>query len=723
MAKTYTAPKGIDIVRVLKKYLKNWFLFAVAIIIALLYARDSNKYIEPIYSLNTSLLIENKSNKSVLEERGAISENPLYLGQKLIENQIAYLKSYGFIKTIVKKMDIMVSYYKRDKFYWKDIYTETPFLIEFDPELVQIRHKLLIIEFSNDSTFLLSSEEYIPFTNKRKYRIGELIVGQDFNFRVKLKHDKTVQDIENKTYAFKINDINSLTGEYRGKTNVFIQKNTSILVIGTSGSNKQKEKDYLNMVTKVFLETNLDKKNEILTNTITFINSQLLSIGAELDTAEQRLEDFRKNHKFMELRSKAAALLRKLDSQSKSKSNLLLDLKYYEYLLDYLLTHDQFEDIVMPSTVGLSLPLFSDLVLKLSTVSLEKEDLIANSSRENPYIVTLEEEISNTKTALKENMRSIIATTNIKIADMEDRIMFTNDEFLRLPSIEREFLEIQRKYKVFNTLYDFLLKRKSEVEIQRAANLSDHEVFDRAGDTGISIISKSPKSTYINALVYAILIPSIFLFLLVFLNDRVMGEDDIRSISDLPIIGSVTKSSNKELAVPNSYFAENLRLIRIKLNILVPKGEQVILITSSTMEEGKSFISQNLAKIYSMTGKRTLFLGFDLRRPTSYHEWKIDGDVGFSDFMTNNTDLSKSIQKTDNDNLDILISGPILPNPDEIIDSQKTGEMFSYLRSNYQYIIVDSPAHQLINSLLLLVDLHFLDICMMSPEIEVFLPC
>ncbi len=128
----------------------------------------------------------------------------------------------------------------------------------------------------------------------------------------------------------------------------------------------------------------------------------------------------------MELGSKAAALLRKLDDQSKSKSNLLLDLKYYEYLYDYLVTNDNFEDIVMPSTVGLSLPLFSDLVLKLSTVSLEKEDLIANSSRENPYIVTLEEEMANAKAALRENMKSIIATTNIKI---EDKISTPNQRY------------------------------------------------------------------------------------------------------------------------------------------------------------------------------------------------------------------------------------------------------------------------------------------------------
>ncbi len=702
MAKNNNQNKGIDFTRVLQKYLKNWYIFLFAIIIAVLFARDANKYIEPLYSLNTSLLIENKSNKSVLEERGSISENPLYLGQKLIENQIAYLKSYSFVKKIIEKMDILVTYYKKDQYYWKDIYTETPFTVEFDQNHDQIRWKLMIVEFDNQDGYKLSSEQHLPFSIKKNCKIGELVNGPDYSFRLVLKPGKTIKDVENKVFGFQINDINGLTGQYRGKTNVYIQKNTSILVIGTSGSNKQKEKDYLNTLTEVFLESNLEKKNQILTNTILFIDSQLLSIGSELDFVEQRLEDFRKDNQFMELSSKAAALLRKLDSQTKSRSELLLDLKYYEYLYDYLISHDSFDDIMMPSTVGLSLPLFSDLVLKLSTITLEKDNLIANSSRSNPYIVTLEEEIENTKAALKENMRSIIATTNIKIDDMEERIVVTDGEFNKLPRVEREFLEIQRKYKVFNTLYDFLLKRKSEVEIQRAANLPDHEIFDRAGDTGISTISKSPKSNYINALIWAILIPSIFLFLLVFLNDRVMAEEDILGATSIPIIGTVIKVSSKKLATPNSYFSETLRLIRIKLNLVPAKGEQVVLVTSSTMEEGKSFISENLAIVYAMTGKKTLLLGFDLRRPSANPEFKLDGTLGFSEYMTKNGNLDDFIQQTSNPNLDILISGPIIPNPDELIDSVKTGEMFKLLRERYRYIIVDTAPMGLVGDAFLL---------------------
>lgn len=702
MTKKYSPAKGIDFVRVLRKYVNNWWIFAIIILVAVFYARDKNKYIEPKYSMNTSILIEDKSNKSVLEERGTISANPMFLQSKLIENQIAFLKSFKQIKKIVGRLNILVTYYKKEKYIWKEIYSDSPFEVEFDNEHQQPRYKKLSVKFEDNGVVEIASDDYPAFKTAQKFTVGQMIESDNYKFRIIYKEGKSYKDAQGKTFGFLINDINGLTSQYRGKTNVYIQKNTSILIIGTSGQNKKKEIDYLNMLTKVFLETNLESKNKILSNTISFISSQLIEIGIDLEKVEQNLEDFRMKNNFMQLSHKAQALLNRMNSQTKSRSNMLLDLKYYNYLYDYIESHEGFDDVIMPSTVGLSLPLFSDLVLKLSTVVLEKEDLMANSSRVNPYILSLEEQILNMKMALKENMSSIIATTEIKIEDINDRLVVSTSEFNKLPNIEREYLEIQRKYKVFNTLYDFLLRRKSEVEIQRAANLPDYEVVDSAGSVGISNVSKSPKSNYINALIWAILLPGGFLFLLVFLNDRIMGEEDITNYTDYPIIGGVQKINSNIHAEPSSFFAEQLRMIRIKMELDPAKGEKVVLVTSSTLEEGKSFISENLALVFAMTGKKTLLLGFDLRRPKLHSTFNIESNKGITDYLINDLELSNFIQPTFTKNLDVLLSGPIPPNPDELIESAKTKDMFALLKKQYDYIVIDSPPIGLVGDAYLL---------------------
>jgi len=687
---------GIDLTRVFKKYLKNWYLFAIAIVVAYVVASIQNRYVVPVYSLSTSVLIEDKSNKSVLDQRGSISADPLFLNTKLIDNQIAILKSFAQIRLIVGNLGFGISYYAKGKYIWEEIYKRAPFRVQTDSLHPQLRGVRLDLKITGPDQFHLWSENTAAFREPKTFRFGEMITGKEYSFSVNLVEGINPVDYENQEYGFMVNDINQVTSQYRNKTSISAEKGTSVINISSAGPNKEKEKDYLNELTRMFLVTNLEKKNKILTSTIEFINNQLFQMGMDLDSAEQKLEEFRRNNKFMQLSAKAAALLGEMNSLSKERANLIADQKYYEYLLEYLQTHNSFEDVVMPSTVGLSLPLFSDLVLKLSTVTLEKEDLIANSSRENPYIQTLEEQITNMKTALIENMQSIIATTKLKIEDLDQRLAQKDADFSTLPGIERKYLEIERKYNVFNNLYDFLLRRKSEVEIQRAANTSDHEILDNAGNTGVTKVSASPATAYVNAMIWAVLIPAAFLFLVVALNNRVMSKDDIEAMTDIPIIGSLIRNTDKRtgklLLSANSFFTETLRLIKIKLNLDPQKGEQVIMVTSSGMGDGKTFLASNLASIYAMAGKRTLLLGFDLQRPMIAEYFNLDFQQGVTNYLINDIPLTSIIQRTATKNLDILLSGPIPPNPDELIESERAIQLFAELRKRYEFIIMDTPS-------------------------------
>jgi len=697
---------GIDIKRVLAKYRKNWYLFVIGIVIAWFYASVMNRYIVPEYSISTSVLIEDKSNKSVLDQRGSISADPLFLNTKLIDNQIAILKSFSQIRRIIEQLDFQVSYFAKGKYIWEEIYQRAPFVVTFDSGHAQIKSTRIDLKITGPEQFQLWSENEGPFKEARTCRFNEAITGKNYAFRIALKDSLNPMDYTGQEYGFMLNDLNQLTSQYRRKTNITAEKGTSVINISASGPNKEKVKDYLNELTRMFLLTNLEKKNKILTSTIAFIDGQIRQMGVDLDSAEQKLEEFRKNNKFMQLSAKAASLLSEMNNLSKERANLLADRKYYEYLLEYLQTHDSFEDVVMPSTVGLSLPLFSDLVLKLSTVTLEKEDLIANSSRENPYIQTLEEQISNMKIACTENMQSIIQTTDIKIADLDSRLAEKDADFSTLPGIERKYLEIERKYNVFNNLYDFLLRRKSEVEIQRAANTPDHEIVDFAGDTGITVVSASPRTAYINAMIWAILIPGSFLFLVVLLNNRIMSRDDIEAITDIPLIGTLIRNTDKRtgkiLLSANSLFTETLRIIKIKLNLDPLKGEQVIMVTSAHAGEGKTFVALNLASVYAMAGKKTLLMGFDLHKPKIAEFFELKSNDGITNYLINDLPVDHVLQKTFTKNLDILLSGPAPPNSDELIESEKTRQLFTELRRKYEFIVIDTPAIGLVGDAYLL---------------------
>ncbi len=705
MSKPVKAIGGIDFQRVFKKYAKNWYMFAIAVIIAYAFASNKNRYIIPIYSLKTSVLIEDKSNTSVLEERGAISASPIYLSSKLIENQIAFLKSYAQIKRIIEKLDFEVSYYSKEKYIYSEIYKQTPFVVWFDRNHWQPRYQQIRVKFLSTDKFQLSTENG-AFDVPKTFNVGDTIRKKDYCFLVSLKEDTDAGAIQNKEFAFIINDLNGLVGNYMNSTGVYIERNTSMLVISSKGPNKQKEKDYLNQLTAEFLLSNLEKKNKILTNTINFIENQLNQFRKDLDLIEAQIEEFRKKHHFMMLQEKIGSLLKNLDEESKDSKNLRIDLEYYKYLLNYVQEREDFEEIVMPSSMGVNLPMFNAGVGKLSLAIQERNNLLANSTKDNPYLQILERDIEILKVSCAESMRSTIETTEAKLSSTEQRMWSLNEEFMKLPRLEREFLTIQRKFKIINDLYDFLLKRKSEVEIQRAANTPDHEIVDFAGDTGISKISPGPNSAYMNAMIWAILLPAAFLFMLVFFNNRVMALEDIYSHTEVPVIGSLMRNPEKGvssvLKSPNSFFTELLRIIRIKLNFNPAQGEQVILVTSAMEFEGKAFFALNFASVFALTGKKTIYINFNLRRHKVPTDFDLDPSIGITDYLITDLQINDVIQKTFTKNLDILLPGPIPPNPDELIESGKTKLLFQELRKRYDYIVVETPPIGLVGDAYLL---------------------
>ncbi len=244
-------------------------------------------------------------------------------------------------------------------------------------------------------------------------------------------------------------------------------------------------------------------------------------------------------------------------------------------------------------------------------------------------------------------------------------------------------------------MYDLLMRRQVEVELQRAANMPDHEIVDYAGDRGIMNVSQSPNTAFLHAIIWALLIPSVFLFLLVFLNNRVMAIDDITANTDLPIAGSVSEKPAKGfdtiLRSPNSYFTQLFRIIRIKLNLQPKENKKVLMVTSAVMGEGKTFFSLNIASVYAMSGKKTLLIDFDFRQSDIAELMNLDASRGITTSLLHNLPAEQFIQGTFTKNLDILLSGPVPPNPDELIESDQTRKMFEDLRERYDYIILDTP--------------------------------
>jgi len=693
----------IDIGRILKYYLRNWYYFVAAVMLAITITYCYHLYQTPVYSLNTTLLIEDKTANILLPD-GTTS----IFNSKAIDNEIALLKSHSQIKKIIDQLDFDISYYEKGDLQIREIYKDVPFAVNYSPEHIQPLEIPIELKVTDRNHFLLESD-YLAFDGKTPYTFGIPVISDEYSLVIDKVDHMFSDDVINKTFVFNIHKKANLVNSYRNKLNMKLERGTSLLVISTSGTNIQKEKDFLNKLTEVYIEDNLERKNQISNNTIKFIEKQLAQLRQSLDEVESNLENFRKNNNLMKLTDKAVPILSRVNTLNKNKADQMLDLKYYKYLQDYLLTHDNFEDIVAPSTVGISLPLFSDLLLKLSTLQIEKDGLMANSTITNPYIKTLETEIYNQKQVLLENIANVIQVSEMKIKDFDNQISDRLGEFEKLPTLERKYLEISRLYKLNSEMYTYMLEKRAEVEIAKATNVPDLARIDYAGDNGTGKIAPDTRSNYIRSIIFALLIPAILLFLIHVSDRNISDQDDLSALPGKPVFANLPYASDMSGNIvenlPYSDFSVSIKKLSAGVKSLNGENLKIIAVTSSVFGEGKTVIASNLVKSLAQSGRKIMLVNFDFHKHGLHKFFDPDMQSGNNIFpvIDGEANLNNWVYKS-NSGLDLF-----LPYTNDMIGqnmqiSELMDAIVLHASEKYDHIIIDTPPLGLTTELLDITD-------------------
>jgi capsular exopolysaccharide synthesis family protein len=455
--------------------------------------------------------------------------------------------------------------------------------------------------------------------------------------------------------------------------------------------------DFLNQLTYEYLSRNLEKKNEFALNTIRFIDSQLDTISKSLNIAEKALEDFRSDNKVMDLSFQAQQVFEQLQELENQKMELDMQKKYYGYILDYIEENQDVESILAPSAMGVQDPLLNQLILEINQLSVQKSSLTnIKKGADFAKIRQLDAQIRNAKDNIYENATNLVKSTELTLAEVQKRINKLSVSINNLPETERQLFGIQRKFQLNDNLYTFLLQRRAEAQIAKASNTPDNEIIDLAmvSNNGYPIKPKT-MINYVIALLLGLALPSVTIALKEYFNMRIDSPDMVKRITNKPIIGFIPNSGAEAesniFADLDSPWAEAFRIVRTKLQFfLKEKQNPVVMVTSSIPTEGKSFVAINLASAYALTGKKTVLVGYDLRHPQLAQRFKLDKNIGVTNYLINENTLEEIVQKTPDPNLDLIASGTIPPNPAELIADKKTMELLTELKKRYDYIILDT---------------------------------
>ncbi|MGD0756759.1 MAG: polysaccharide biosynthesis tyrosine autokinase, partial [Bacteroidales bacterium] len=714
-----------DLKKIIEMILRNYKLFITWIILAIGLAYLVNRFSIPVYKISSSVLIKEDKDQTGGSDANNYLNSSLFRMNQNFQNELWVLKSSTVIEQTIKNLDLEVSYYLKKGFKYLDAYKNAPFHIVFEQNHVQPINVRFYITFMNKDYFEIRAESgktsFYNFENNeitfkkdrwsflKNGKIGELIETSDLAFTVELDSAKRVFDKEKFRYGFEFNDIPSLVTGFKNEF-IFINTDKLSTVVEISLKNESLIKgiDLVNELMHVSSIQNLDRKNHLATITIDYIEKQLNEISDSLNQTENNLQRFRSSNQLLNINEQANNISTQYTDLQNQLAALAARKKYYDYVSGYLSKNDNFSNIIVPASIGIPDPLLNNLMSELIDIQAQRANLINSDQEKNPLVQKLGIQIENIKKTISENISAAGRTTGISIDEMNKRIKKTENEISRLPATQRQLGNIERKYRLNDAIYNYMLEKRAEAKITKASNLPDDIIIEPAKMVGFGPVSPNKKLNYLIALILGMAVPFGYLMIRSALNNKVETQDDIQRLTDVPVLGKILhnkyKTANVMFEFPKSNIAESYRALRTNLDFYVRGGQKkVIMVTSSMEGEGKSFIALNIAMSYAQLGRRTILLDFDMRKRKIFFDDKEEPKEGLSSYLINNADLEDIIIKSPHEKLDYILSGVIPPNPTELMALDKTEKLITQLKNNYDYIVMDTtPLAQVTDAYLLI---------------------
>jgi tyrosine-protein kinase Etk/Wzc len=694
-------------------YVASVFFF---VILAYLYIKYSPK----IYELD-STIGPSKDTRSAALVSGDMFNSASNPGVS-IENAINGLYSFSLISKTVNDMNLEVGYYVDSVRLFKqstEIYLQSPFIVNLDKSHIQTIGAKFDISIVSDSTFRISTKKKAISAKKNIFlynyldneivdqggilyidticRFNDMISNRNFRFFISPSNKFVPGSSANyKKYHFELFHPEELAKLYMKKLYVRPESYmASIIKVQFSSKNLEKSLNFLNNFVNYFLNDNLAKKNKIALSTMNFIDSQISEMSDSLVKSESTLRNFRSDNQVMDLSYQGQQLYRQLADLEAELTTLRQKKQYYDYVLNYFKTNQDISGITPPSSANITDPIMSDLISDMISTNAERST-ISSSSEKNLFLIQIENKLKIQKQTIIENVTNTLNTLNLTEDELVYKAQKLSSEISNLPKQEMRMVNIQRKFNLDNTLYTYLLQKRSEAAIALSSTYPDYEVLEPARVITSKVIKPKVKMNFLLALFLGFFFPTVFLISRDLLSDKISNIYDIDYLLDRSAFGIIYNNAKKFESVftesPKSAIAESFRNLRSSLfNKLKSKQAKVILITSSQPQDGKSFISFNLATAIASVGFKTVLMDCDLRHPVQHTKFMVKNSSGISDFMTKKVREDEIIHKTSVENLSFIPAGPVLENPSELISSGILDDLISFLKSNNEYIIIDTP--------------------------------
>jgi capsular exopolysaccharide synthesis family protein len=714
----------IDLRGIFRKLIAKWWLFlittTISVGLALAYLKTTPKQ----YSVQAVLLMSEKSRNSFGASQDDFIKGVSYLrGSTDIEDQISVLTSRTNITKTLKRLDLGINYFETDNLLTVEKYEYPPFFVKLDTLALQVTDIPVYVSVDRaKGTYRVTAKgrnvqlynvqkqevmpEFIPdYEVDQTVAVGQPFVAKNLGFTIEFPEDR---QYDGKDHFFIIRNLDGLVNEYRGKVLAEpLSDKSNIVVLRSKGEVVQKERRFLNKLMDTYIEGELYKQQQKGLKTINFIDQQIGTVSDSLRQAENSIVGFRgSSGGMMSATGTSDQLFSERSRLEDERSILMRRRSYCRSVLEKVRGASDLRNVPAPSSSGIDDPVLNNLVLDVIKLSADLAAANLSTVRSNPTVIAMERKLRNMTASLAQTAESLVQQADISIADVNRRLGRIGYEFNQLPENERRLGNIERQFKLSEGLYNYLMEKRAEAGIAIASDQIDKVVVDEARQQGLGPVAPDKKVVLGGALVLGLLLPMGFIILRDFFNDRIADVDELKRLSPVPLLAMIPNSKRKRVLPdePKSMLAESFRTARINLQYLnVGAQRQVIGFTSSMSGEGKTFCAVNMATIMALSGKRTLLVDADMRRPRVAEVLELGEGAGLSTYLIGEVDVQGLVRPTNIPGLEVITAGPIPPNPLELVEHERLADLLRQLRGRYDHIIVDASPMGLVSEYVILM--------------------
>jgi tyrosine-protein kinase Etk/Wzc len=698
----------IDYFKIAKILLSRWYWIVGAVILCNIISNIYLWYTPKIFATSATMKFEEK--KSELPDLAGITISPERTYTSKVQSETIVLESSALLLNAIKQLDYRISFFIVGRVLNRtnELYPQKPLivqLVKFDS--LNFFRDLVTFKPVNKTSFSISYQNSgKDIQNIYHYNIPFTIGPTSFSIQYPGDISKT------SSYLFKLNSAEDFLGRVRGGLHIGeTAKNSNIISLQETDSNPQFAAAALNAVMKEYLDYDRNQRMQSASQMIKFIDSQLDFLSNEVKGSENSIKKFKQDKKLMDVSSASQQAMGQAKDLESQRSLLKIQLIALDQVKQEIVKEK--ENVNLNFNLGGVVEAGLDqLIQNLNNLLGEKMSLIKTYNANSQPIQDINQQILQIKNNALISINSTITVIETKLKYLDNQLIPVNQQIAEMPTAERDLFGLTRDFDINDKVYSFLSEKKLDAEISNAGMLPGATIIDLA-QPNLSPISPDVRAIHRSALIFGLAIGLGLIVLIRVLNPYIYDKETVESLTTIPIIGVIRKFpeeideySSQILAIskPKSIFAESVRSVRTNLSFLASeKKSKVICITSEVAGEGKSFVAVNLSSTLSLIDKKVILIAADLRRSKLHKTFRVPNDLGLSNYLAHQCEMNDIVNNSGQANLDFIISGPVPPNPSELLHSIRMTTLIADLKKIYDVIMIDTAPIGLVSDAIPLI--------------------